>query len=75
MTDMHPHFDYLNLPKEERLALSQELFDSVVAEEQHAPLTPQQLARARQTLADIDAGRVVCEPLDVVMKRLRRQWP
>lgn len=73
MADRHEDFNYLNLPTDERLALSHEIFDSVVAEEQERPLTPEQLALVRRTLADIDAGKVVCSPLDVVMERLRRK--
>ena len=65
--------DLLALPLSQRFDLAQQLLDSVRDELLMAPLTPEQLVRVKQTLSGIDAGTVVCEPFDAVMRELRSQ--
>lgn len=65
--------DLSSLPIAERQALADELADSVHAEAERTPLTPSQIERVTKTLAALDAGEIVGEPFDIVMKRLRGQ--
>ncbi len=69
-TTAGPH-DLLGLPLGERIDLAQQLWDSVREEMEVAPLTGEQRAEVKRRIAAIDAGLVVCEPFDAVMRRLR----
>lgn len=63
--------ELLGLPLTERFELAQRLLESVRDELETAPLTPDQVFRVRATLASIDRGDTMCEPLDTVIQRLR----
>lgn len=58
--------DYLHLSAAERLLLVQDILDSVMAEAQAEPLTPEQIAEIDRRCADIDSGRVQCVPWEQV---------
>lgn len=58
----------LSLP--ERVALAQELWDSVHADACAAPFTPEQLAEIDRRVAALDAGEMTNEPWDTVRDRL-----
>jgi hypothetical protein len=67
------HRELLGLPLAERIGLAQQLLESVHDELTTAPLTPEQLARVKHTLAGIEAGTIMCDPFDAVMRQLRGQ--
>lgn len=64
--------DLLTLPLEQRVVLAQELWDSVHAEAQAAPFTPEQLAEVDRRIALADAGELIAEPWDAVRAELLR---
>jgi len=59
----------LSLP--ERVALAQELWDSIHADACAAPFSPEQLAEIDRRIAALDAGEMRCEPWETVRERIR----
>jgi len=66
------HLDRLGL--EERLALAQELWDSVADELQRQPLTPAQRAELERRLADAEAHPERGIPWETVRAEARARW-
>lgn len=64
------HFEITALSLPERVALAQELWDSVHADACAAPFTPEQLAELDRRIAAIDAGEMTSEPWEAVRDRL-----
>jgi len=70
MTDIRT--DLRSLPLGERIALAQELWDSIHAEACAAPFTPEQLAEIDRRIAAADAGELQAEPWEQARARI---WP
>lgn len=66
------HIDLSTLSIEERVALAQELWDSVNADAHAAPFTPEQLAEIDRRIAAADAGELVGIPWDEVRQQVFR---
>ena len=58
----------LSLPQ--RVALAQELWDSIHADACAAPFTPEQLAELDRRIAALDAAEMHCEPWEAVRDHL-----
>jgi putative addiction module component (TIGR02574 family) len=63
--------DIASLTPEERLSLLEELWDSLAAEPEALPLTPDQRAELDRRLDDLDAEGPVGIPWDEVLSRIR----
>jgi len=62
------------LPAEERLALAQDLWDSVAAEMEGAPLTEPQRAELERRIAEADATPGDGVPWETVLAEARARW-
>ncbi|MCC7390174.1 MAG: addiction module protein [Phycisphaerales bacterium] len=69
MTRSLDDIDYLRLSPAERLLLVQDILDSVMAEAQAEPLTPEQIAELDRRCAEIDSGVVSCLPWEDIRAR------
>ncbi|HUG24069.1 addiction module protein [Piscinibacter sp.] len=71
---MNPHADYatlFNLPRDERLQLAEELWESVAAEQEREPLPEAALNELRERVAKYEANPEDVIPWDEVKRRLR----
>jgi putative addiction module component (TIGR02574 family) len=59
---------------EDRLALAQELWDSVVTDLEREPLTPAQRAELERRVAAADANPAEGTPWEVVRAEVRARW-
>ncbi len=62
MTSPLTDLDYLALSAAERLVLVQDILDSVMAEAQAEPLSPEDIAEMDRRCLEIDSGAVKCLP-------------
>ncbi len=63
----------LSLPVPERVALAQELWESVHADACAAPFTPEQLAEVDRRVAALDSGEMHSEPWNSLRDGLREE--
>ena len=70
---MDRDIDYSHLSDADRQMLVRDIVSEATRHDPVNPFTPEQLARIRRTMADIDSGKIVCEPLDTVMAQLRKR--
>lgn len=66
----HHDINIAAMPVPQRIALAQELWDSIHANAHAAPFTPEQLAEIDRRIAALDAGEMTCEPWEAVRDRL-----
>lgn len=66
MIDPRTDLDYLALSAAERLVLVQDILDSVMAEAQAEPLSPEDIAEMDSRCLEIDSGAVKCVAWDQV---------
>ncbi len=66
MIDPRTDLDYLALSAAERLVLVQDILDSVMAEAQAEPLSPEDIAEMDRRCLEIDSGAVKCVRWDQV---------
>ena len=70
MTTIFKDFDFSQLTPAERIALAQDLWDSIHDETQLAPLPDDQIAEIKRRIAAIDAGTMPMYPWEEVKQRL-----
>jgi putative addiction module component (TIGR02574 family) len=70
----HPSrpFDFSHLSPAERILLAEDLWDSVAAEQDVPPLTPEQQEELERRLALADRGEMAYSPWQDVKRRLTR---
>jgi putative addiction module component (TIGR02574 family) len=61
------------LPLDERIKLVEDLWDSIAADQQALPLTPEQRAELDRRLDAYEANRDPCRPADEVIADIRRR--
>lgn len=74
---MSPSLQELGLDRltiEDRLALAQQLWDSVAADLEHQPLTPAQRAELERRIAAADANPEEGVPWEQVRAEARARW-
>jgi putative addiction module component (TIGR02574 family) len=67
------HFNLSQLSESERLVLARDLLESAVAQEDHSPLSPEQIAELRRRAAAIDSGQAQCIPWEEALATLLKQ--
>jgi putative addiction module component (TIGR02574 family) len=75
--DMNPTLQELGIDRlsiEERLALAQQLWDSVATDLERQPLTPAQRAELERRVAAADANPADGVPWEVVRAEARARW-
>lgn len=70
MTTITKDFDFSKLTPAERIALAQDLWDSIHEEAQLAPLTNEQVAEIERRIAEVDAGTMPMYSWEEVKQRL-----
>jgi putative addiction module component (TIGR02574 family) len=63
--------DILSLPREERIRLVEEIWDSIARESEALPLTAEQAAELDRRIAEYEANPEEGEPWEVVRERIR----
>ena len=67
---MKPEIDISQLSPAERILLAEDLWDSVTAEQDAPPLTPEQQQELERRLAAADRGEMAYSTWDEVKRRL-----
>lgn len=70
MTTIAKDFDFSKLTPAERIALAQDLWDSVHDETQLAPFTDEQVAEIERRIAEVDSGAMPMYSWEEVKQRL-----
>lgn len=70
MTTIAKDFDFSKLTTAERIALAQDLWDSVHDETQLAPFTDEQVAEIKRRIAEVDSGAMPMYSWEEVKQRL-----
>ena len=73
MSDPSRPIDYSHLSPAERILLAEELWDSVAAEQDVPPLSPEQQAELQHRLAIADRGEMTYSSWQDVKRRLSRR--